>query len=80
MTSWSYCSRGKWRIDYLKVNVSFYLGLGLSLQWLNYSHILQQMLGGLAVRACDYCVSTPGSIPAHDSKFFFPLKLKRLAL
>ena len=49
--------------------VSFYLGLGFSLYYLNQTRFLQQILGGLVVRRGDCGPGIPGSNPAHVFSF-----------
>ena len=52
--------------------VSFYLGLGFSLYFLNQTKLLQRILGGLVVRTGDFGSWTLGSNPAriYELSFF----------
>ena len=52
--------------------VSFYLGLGFSLYYLNQTGLLQRILGGLAVRTGDFGSRTPESNTAriYELSFF----------
>ena len=54
--------------------VSFYLGLGFSLYYLNQTNLLQQILGGLVVRTGDCGPGKPGSNPARIYEISFFLK------
>ena len=57
--------------------VSFYLGLGFSLYYLNQTHLLQRILGGLVVRIGDCGPGTPGSNPARIfMRFLFSFKIE----
>ena len=51
--------------------ISFHLGLGFSLYYLNQTRSLQQILGGLLVRIGDCGPGTLGSSPAHVSENLF---------
>ena len=66
--------------------VSVFHSVWFLIKYLNKTLLKHQILGVLVVRVKDYRSGTPGSSrPRRDSTFFcccffFPLKLKRLAL
>ena len=55
--------------------VSFFIGFGFSIEYLNQTILLQRILGGLLVRIDDCRSGTPGSnLPRHIDFFSFKIE------